>query len=275
MKAIECETITHNAQKRVKLMFGYDPALIASVRTIIGCRWSASLKAWHIPWREDFLEYLRSHFDGMAEVKATGKASFGPNPTSHFGSNKSDLLSAGFSPPGKGNNGAWYNSRHADKKIPALPPEYLEQLRLRRYSRNTIKAYLTHFNLFLTFFGHRPPQGITHEEIRRYLLYLVNEKDVSGTYQNQAVNSIKFYYEQVLKQPRKVYELPRAMKGRKLPTVLSPDEVVRIISSIDNRKHKTMIALIYSAGLRLSELLNLTPADIDSKRNRVFSNECG
>ena len=270
MTTIRCETITHRGEKRIKLAFPYDPPLIARVKDIPGRTWSDALKCWHIPWRQDSLEYLRSHFDGMAEVAEAGKASFGPNPTSHFGSNKSGLLSAGSSPRGKGSFCAWYSPRHASRKSPALPPEYLEQLKLRRYSRNTVKAYLTHFNLFLTYFGHRPPQGLTQEDIRSYLLYLVNEKDVSGTYQNQSINAIKFYYEKVLKQPRTVYELPRAMKSRKLPTVLSEGEVARIIRAISNLKQRTAIALIYSAGLRISEAVNLKPADIDEGRKLII-----
>ena len=255
LKKIIC-TAAADGAKLLKLSVPYDTELIERVKRIPGRRWSASEKCWHIPWRQDHLEYLRSLFDGMAEVAETGKAGYGPNPISPF-------------PQGKGNYCTWHNPRHADKKSPALPPEYLEQLKLRRYSRNTIKAYLTHFNLFLAYFGHRQPQDVSQDEIKRYLLHLVNEKEVSGTYQNQAINAVKFYYEQVLGQPRTVYQLPRARKEKKLPNVLSPEEAVRIIESIANQKHRTMIALIYSAGLRLSELLNLTPANIDSQRNLI------
>ncbi len=95
----------------------------------------------------------------------------------------------------------------------------------------------------------------------------MNEKDVSGTYRNQAINAIKFYCQKVLDRPRAVYRLPLAMRGRKLPNVLNPEAVVGIIESVANQKHKTMIALIYSAGLRLSELLNLAPEDVETKRN--------
>lgn len=232
MKTIRCSIIERQGAKRVKLVFPFDRRLIEKVKTLPGKAWSESEKCWHLPFRSDHLAFLRKTFAGLAEIL----------PDEHAGEDKAKTV---------------------------LPPEYFEQLRLRRYSRSTIKSYLTHFNLFLTYFGHRPPQGITQEEIRSYLLYLVNEKNVSGTYQNQAINAIKFYYEQVLKRPRTVYDLPRAKEGRKLPSVLSPDEVIRIISSIENRKHRAIIALVYSAGLRLSELLNLTPADIDSQRKLI------
>lgn len=282
MKKILIKEEKDRGSHYLSLEVPFDPALIERIKAFPGRRWSAAEKRWHIPWRSDYLEYLRSHFNGMAEVTVSGGTEGGMQEKNGTTTPVPSLIKEGIWGHAAKTRPAWYNPRHADKKSPAmpahtmrfgrqaLPPEYLEQLRLRRYSRSTIKAYLTHFNLFLAYIGHRPPQEITQEEIKGYLLYLVNEKDASGTYQNQAINAIKFYYEKVLNRPRAVYQLPRAKGGRKLPSVLSPEEVVRLIGSITNPKHRTMIALIYSAGLRLSELLNLTPSDIDSKRNMIL-----
>jgi site-specific recombinase XerD len=232
MKTIIFAVIEHQEGKRIKLDFPYDPLLIERVKAIPGRAWSQTEKCWHIPWRESCQTYLENTFVGLAEIKPDGH-------------------------------------KKKDEIKPVLPPEYLEQLKLKRYSRSTIKAYLAHFNLFLTYVGRRPPRGITQEEIKRYLLYLVNEKNVSGTYQNQAINAIKFYYEQVLGQPRTVYQLPRARKEKKLPAVLSEEDVTGIFERVDNLKHRTLLFLIYSAGLRLGEAVNLQIADIDSKRKLI------
>ena len=99
-----------------------------------------------------------------------------------------------------------------------------------------------------------------------YLLYLVEQRQISTSYQNQAINAIKFYYEKVMKGPRKVYYIERPRKEKLLPTVLSEEEVVKIIESIHNLKHKCLIMTCYSGGMRISEVLNLRPSDIDSKR---------
>lgn len=96
--------------------------------------------------------------------------------------------------------------------------------------------------------------------------YLLDAKKVSSSTQNQAINAIKFYYEKVEKRERKVYALERPLKETKLPKILSEEEVMAILQSVDNLKHKAMLWLIYATGLRRSELINLTVNDIDSKR---------
>ncbi|MGC8928783.1 MAG: tyrosine-type recombinase/integrase, partial [Myxococcota bacterium] len=82
---------------------------------------------------------------------------------------------------------------------------------------------------------------------------------------NQAINALKFYYGMMLKK-RFVYEVKRPGKDKKLPVVLSKEEVAKILNSVDNVKHKAVLMLVYSAGLRVSEVIKLKPEDIDSKR---------
>ena len=90
-------------------------------------------------------------------------------------------------------------------------------------------------------------------------------KKISISHQNQRINAIKFYYEKVLGREKQYYELHRPKKEHKLPKVLSKKEVKRIFDVTENLKHKCILMLIYLAGLRRSELLNLMPDDIDSE----------
>ncbi|MCD6345847.1 MAG: tyrosine-type recombinase/integrase [Bacteroidales bacterium] len=98
------------------------------------------------------------------------------------------------------------------------------------------------------------------------MLYLVEDRQVSSSYQNQAINSIKFYYEKVLKGPRRVYYIERPRKEKTLPAVMSEAEVKMIFEKMTNLKHKCLLMTCYSGGLRISEVLNLKPSDIDSSR---------
>jgi len=98
-----------------------------------------------------------------------------------------------------------------------------------------------------------------------FLLNLV-KRDFSKSTQNQYINAIKFYFEKVLRRPRKTYHIDRPLKDKFLPTVLAKEEVFSIIKSIRNIKHKAMISLIYSSGMRIGEILSIHIADIDSKR---------
>ena len=92
---------------------------------------------------------------------------------------------------------------------------------------------------------------------------------MSASYQNQAINAIKFYYERVLGGQRKFYFLQRPDKERALPTVLSTTEVTTILKATQNLKHRAILTVIYSAGLRVGELINLKIKDIDSERKQI------
>lgn len=102
-----------------------------------------------------------------------------------------------------------------------------------------------------------------------FLRYLVMERQVSTSYQNQSINAIKFYYERVLGGQRKVYLIERPIKEKTLPIVLNVKEIGSLLNATENIKHKAILMLGYSAGLRVSELINVRLRDIDSKRMQV------
>ena len=148
-----------------------------------------------------------------------------------------------------------------------LPKGYLELLEQKRYSPSTIKAYKIYFSDFMEYYKGRDLDLLTVEDINTYMLYMVKEKHISATQQNMRINAIKFYYEKVRKGKRQYYGgIARAKEYKALPEVLSREEMKNIFTQITNRKHRCMISLIYSAGFRRSELLNLTPKDIISER---------
>jgi len=139
-----------------------------------------------------------------------------------------------------------------------------------RYSPRTLKNYCNLFEEFINYYSSKHPDEITEEEIIAYMNYLVTERRISASYQNMAINAIKFYYEKVQGGKRTFYQLDRPLKDKKLPVVLSEQEVAAILSATPNLKHRTMLMLCYSAGLRVGELLNLTLPDIDSDKMQVW-----
>jgi integrase/recombinase XerD len=152
-----------------------------------------------------------------------------------------------------------------------LPKEYLDKLTLKRYSANTQRTYITAFSDYINYFKTKPLDEITDEEKKDYMLYLVEKRQISASFQNQIINAIKFYYEKVLGQDKMPFMiLERPLKERHLPTVLSEEETKRIMNSVSNLKHKTVLLTIYSAGLRISEGINLKITDIDKNRNLIF-----
>ncbi|MDX2194978.1 MAG: tyrosine-type recombinase/integrase [Cytophagales bacterium] len=151
----------------------------------------------------------------------------------------------------------------------SCPDEMIQKLQTMRYSEKTISTYKQLFEEFINYYNGKKTDDITEPEIVAYIRYLVQERGISASYQNQAINAIKFYYEKVKGGARKFYMLERPIREHTLPVVLSVEEVMRIIKAIDNIKHKTIIMLCYSSGLRLSELVNLQVADIDSHRMQI------
>lgn len=138
-----------------------------------------------------------------------------------------------------------------------------------RYSVNTQNVYTDLFEEFINYYPEKQSEEITEEEIISFLRYLVNERKISTSYQNQSINAIKFYYERVLGGTRKIYLIERPRKENYLPEVLSEEEITSILKAISNLKHKAIIMVIYSGGLRISELINLKVKDIDSDRMQI------
>lgn len=149
------------------------------------------------------------------------------------------------------------------------PDKMVEKLETMRYSSNTLKTYKQLFEEFINYYSTKEIDDISEQEIVDYVHYLVKERGISASYQNQAINAIKFYYEKVAGGTRKFYELERPLREHKLPSVLATEEVNAMIKVTVNLKHKMLLMMCYSAGLRISELLNLRVADIDSKRMQI------
>ena len=125
--------------------------------------------------------------------------------------------------------------------------------------------HFTFFGLFINYYKKWELIHIHEEEKRSYLQGLVFQKK-SHSYINQMINSIKFYYEIVLGMPNRFYSIERPIRKEPLPKVISLEEVGQLINGTNNIKHKCIVSLLYSSGLRRGELLNLKLNDIDSKR---------
>jgi len=144
--------------------------------------------------------------------------------------------------------------------------KYKDLLIQKRYSQNTLNIYYSYFKEFCVYFKNKELENLSIAQINLYLLELIKSKNISISQQNQIINAIKFYYEKVLGREKQYYELHRPRKEHKLPKVLSKKEVRSIFEATSNLKHKCILMLIYSAGLRRSELINLKISDIDSER---------
>jgi integrase/recombinase XerD len=136
----------------------------------------------------------------------------------------------------------------------------------RRYSENTIKTYSEALRTFLFYFNQKAAEDITNLDIIDYNNDYIRKNNFSASFQNQTVNAIKLFFRSVRNTKIDFEKIHRPKREKLLPNVLSKEEVKAILNALGNVKHKAMLSLIYSCGLRRSELLNLKPADVDSKR---------
>lgn len=140
-----------------------------------------------------------------------------------------------------------------------------QDLRLRNFADNSIISYLRAVRQYAEYFN-RSPDQLDDKHLRKYLLYLLEEKKVAqGTF-NQAVAAIRFFYRETIKQPTIVEGLCFTKKVNKLPVVLSQGEVAKFFKSLHSLKHRAILMTCYGAGLRISEAISLCIGDIDSQR---------
>lgn len=144
--------------------------------------------------------------------------------------------------------------------------KYKMWLKSKRYSPNTIDTYSDALKTFLKFFQHKSVNEITNEDIIKFNNEYILAKKFSNSFQNQVVNAIKLFFSKIENKKLDPELIHRPKSEKKLPNVLSKEEIERILNCTENLKHSAMLALVYSCGLRRSELLNLTITDVDSKR---------
>lgn len=237
----------------IGLEYKSDQAIDAILRSFADIKWNEQYRIHYIPNSKHNLDQIFSLFKGVAWINC--KYFFNDKP-----------VNTAIPEP----NLQWMKRKvQRSAKLRKCPPEYIDKLQVKRYSTNTARNYISCFESFINFFPDKELLAINELDIKTYLKKLV-ESGVSSSYQNQAVNSIKFYYEHVLGLPNRFYAVDRPRKEFKLPQVLSAEEVQALISVTKNLKHKAIIVTIYSCGLRLSELINLKISDIQGDRKVVM-----
>lgn len=151
------------------------------------------------------------------------------------------------------------------RNAPELLEALTQEIQLRRYSGKTRKAYSHHTQAFLRFTG-VPPDRLDGSHARAYLLSLSADDQFSVAYHAQAASALRFLFEHILRRPASTTHLPRPRRDRKLPVVLDRQDALRLVGSLQNPKHRALLMLLYSAGLRVGEVVRLRTDDIDARR---------
>lgn len=222
----EAKLIKHNGFDRIAVYFEKDQDLINRIKKLVGVKWSASLKAWHLP-----------------DTKANRLR---------------------FKLPPKE-----FRKNISVEKVEEIEL-FKKYLTTKRYADNTVKTYTEALYIFFIFYNDKETAKIDNMDVVNFYDNYILVNKLSFSYQNQIINAIKLYFRIIKETSIIVGKIYRPKTEKLLPNVLSKEEIKKILNAHSNLKHKSMLSLIYSCGLRRSELINLKPNDIDSKRNVVI-----
>lgn len=231
----------HRGCKVVLLRFDYNSNIISKLKNEGKARWSASKKCWYY-FEEEF--NLQAFTKMLPEDIETDLQKFEASKTA----------------PTKKEN----------SEISEYIKQFTNWMEHKRYSESTINTYSEVLKVFLQYFPDRDLKTINNDDVVKYVHQNIVKKGLSFSYQNQLVNALKLFFREVVKSEIVIDKLQRPRREHKLPNVLSKEEVKAILEAPANTKHRTMLSLIYACGLRRSEILNLKPQDIDSKRHLLI-----
>jgi len=221
--------LVHEGKKKISITFEKNQQSILLVRKIPGARWCYSLKRWLVNDNTQVRHLLgMEQYDRVRDI-----------------ANSCCNL-------------------NAEQK--AALNRLIDYMRNYRYSESTIRSYVQTLSVFFEYYPNEPLQSISNEHLIDFNRDYVLRKKLSASYQSQFVNALKLLYGQIIQSKIDVEKLVRPKKPFQLPKVLSEEEVAAILNACDNTKHHMMLSLMYSAGLRRGELLNLMITDIDSNR---------
>lgn len=234
---------------------GLVTAHLGTVKNIHGRRWDAEIKFWRVPYTKLTLRFLEKYFPEMLawtfQPAEDIPERLGETPK-YAHPAKSDVTPAKY-----------------EEAVLALE----QCLILKRYSWRTVKGYKNCFRQFIWHYNEIKPSQITRKQIDEYVAGLIREKRITESYQNQILSAIKMFYVEVVHQEDKVQGLLRPRRPDKLPQVFTEEEITRLLKAVDNLKHRCILMMIYSAGLRLGEVLHLKVNDLQPENSRLFVRE--
>ena len=264
--------LIHRGAEQIGIYFENNSLVNNEVRKLAGSKWSQTNKCWYLPMSQESYSKLYKTLHGKAvmeviELKKYLESKKQSASISKIPAKKSVELQ--LEPRHTNSNGlkiGFYVAGVNKHVLPAMQ----QHLKLKAYSPSTIRTYLNEMAQLLAMLKDIPADELKPEHLKRYLVYCYDKLGLKENTLHSRINAMKFYYEQVLKREKFFWEIPRPKKPFQLPKLLNENELTKLFNALTNKKHKAMLFTIYSAGLRVSEIVNLKLRDIDSQRMQIF-----
>lgn len=276
MKKVTLKPLHHKEQECIGIYFEISTALNGAIQKNAGAKWSQTNKCWYIPLSKESYNKLFFALKGKAAIEQAALHEYLAEKKKKTFAPVKPLTVAKAASPVK------LLSSVVKKQVPIyksgkiqavnahIIPAMEQQLKLKAYSSSTIKTYLGEMTQLLTILNTIPADDLKPEHLKRYLVHCYEKLKLTENTLHSRINAMKFYYEQVLKREKFFWEIPRPKKQIQLPRFFSQNDIVSIIKTTENLKHKIMLMLAYSAGLRVSEVVALKTRNIDEDRMSIL-----
>jgi integrase/recombinase XerD len=254
-------TVTRSeGTKHLFVQHDFDRELYQKLKSLPKIEWNHQKKCWQLPNEPNSIHLLLSEFKGIAWVDLESIKTVQPIRNVPSEEKKNPL-----------------NSKNEKTILTALSEDAVQQLtrfenylKSKRYSARTVKTYSDSLRTFFRFHHDTCIEKLGVEDVIRFNNDYILKNSLSQSFQNQVINAIKLFYRNRFNRSMELEHLHRPRREKRLPNVLSKEEVKAILDAPTNLKHRAMLSLIYACGLRRSELLNLTLKDIHSDRKLLL-----
>ncbi|MBM3417187.1 MAG: hypothetical protein FJY20_12320, partial [Bacteroidetes bacterium] len=280
MKEVVLKPLHHREQECIGIYFEIDYKIQAALRKTGAVKFSATNKCWYTPLGKENYNKIFFALKGLAVIEKSALHQYLsekkknnnveiqlPSATAKETSKHVFPLKTQHIQP---KHIAVYKQGKIQPVNAHIIPAMEQRLKLKVYSSSTIKTYLSEMTQLLSVLKDIPADELTPEHLRRYLVFCYEKLKLTENGLHSRINAIKFYYEQVLGRQKFFWEIPRPKKPFQLPRFFSQNDIVAILKATGNIKHKVMLMLAYSSGLRVSEVVAMKTRDIDESRMSVF-----
>ncbi|MGN6339325.1 MAG: tyrosine-type recombinase/integrase [Ginsengibacter sp.] len=278
MQVVTVKPLQHRGLECIGIYFEKNALLQQSIQKEAGARWSKTNTCWYIPCDGENYLRLKAALESKAELEITELKKFLLE-KKRSGLGEAAVITGSQPKVVKDEKFRTDNSKisrpqvylHAlSKENKEALQQFKRQLLLKAYSQSTIRTYENEFRQFLQAIKNTPADHFSVSRLKDYFHYCYSTLQLSENTLHSRINALKFYYEQVLGREKFFWEIPRPKKHLILPKVLGEEELRRLFNAASNLKHKAILFTAYSAGLRVSEVINLRLQDIDRGRKQLF-----
>lgn len=238
--------ILHENQLKLLVTFKYDEPIISRIRNLEVFKWSKTNRGWVCPFSNEYLNQTQQELTTIAIIKIDNSI-------------YNNLVPKRIREP-----------RNISESNKEVIRSFVKYLKGKRYSESTIKTYFTYVADFIEYIKSKPLKDLNNRDVEMFIEDVIAPKKYSISSQRLLISAIKLFAVYYPECRIDELSLARPHKSKKLPVVLSQDEVINLIKCTNNLKHRAVIAFLYSSGMRIGELINLELKDIDMARCQVF-----